>query len=327
MQLHLLPPRRVALFLALLCIAPPAHVFAQAGTSGLTGVVRDPQGTPMDRVHIVVLDPATGFSRETETNNTGNYNIPGLRPGTYTVVATLDGFRTFTETAFRIEVGQIARLDVGLEIGAITEVVEVAGRAQMLQTEGPPLTGVIDSQKISDLPLNGRNFVQLALLVPGVNTGQPGANRGGGVSIGGTRSEQNSFQLDGVSNTAQWDSGISFRPSVDSIQEFKIEVNNYSAEFGKGAGGQITVVTKSGTNQLHGSLYEFNRNDAVQARNFFQRDPNFVNSEGRFVAPPYNRNEFGAAVGGPIIKDRTFFFGYYDGLRNVRGQTGLRTVP
>src|SRR5688500_9552124 len=165
MRLRLLPHHLVLVFLAALFAAFPGRAFAQAGTSGLTGVVRDPQGTPMDRVHIVVLDPATGFSRETETNNTGNYNIPGLRPGTYTVVATRDGFRTFTETAFRIEVGQIARLDVGLEIGAITEVVEVAGRAQMLQTEGATLSGVIDSQKISDLPLNGRNFVQLALRV------------------------------------------------------------------------------------------------------------------------------------------------------------------
>src|ERR687897_875523 len=271
MQLHLLPRRAVLLFLATICLALPAHVFAQAGTSGLTGVVRDPQGTPMDRVHIVVLDPATGFSRETETNNTGNYNIPGLRPGTYTVIATRDGFRTFTETAFRIEVGQIARLDVGLEIGAITEVVEVAGRAQMLQTEGATLSGVIDSQKISELPLNGRNFVQLALLVPGVNTGQPGA--------------------------------------------------------GRGAGGQISVVTKSGTNELHGTAYEFNRNDRLQARNFFDRNPNFVDKNGKFKPPPLNRNEFGFVLGGPVIRGKTFFFGDYQGTRQVRGSVARRTVP
>ena len=207
MRLRLLPRHLVLVFLAAFSIALPARVLAQAGTSGLTGAVTDPSGTAMDRVHIVVLDPATGFSRETDTNNTGNYNIPGLRPGTYSVVATRDGFRTFTETAFRVEVGQIARLDVRLEIGAVSEVVEVAGRAQMLQTEAATLSGVIDSQKIAELPLNGRNFVQLALLVPGVNTGQPGAGRGGGISINGTRSEQNSFQLDGVTNTNQWDCG------------------------------------------------------------------------------------------------------------------------
>ena len=322
-----LPASATLLLLAVVSIVLPAHVFAQAGTSGLTGVVRDPQGTAMDRVHIVVLDPATGFSRETETNNTGNYNIPGLRPGTYTVIATRDGFRTFTETAFRIEVGQIARLDVGLEIGAITEVVEVAGRAQMLQTEGATLSGVIDSQKITELPLSGRNFVQLALLVPGVNTGQPGAGRGGGISINGTRSEQNSFQLDGVTNTNQWDSGISFRPSVDSIQEFRIEVSSYAAEFGRGAGGQISVVTKSGTNELHGTVYEFNRNDRLQARNFFDRNPNFVDKNGKFKPPPLNRNEFGMVLGGPVIRGKTFFFGDYQGTRQVRGSVARRTVP
>src|SRR5215216_2874130 len=184
MRLRLLP-HFVGLVLLAALSTFPARAFAQAGTSGLTGVVTDPSGTPMDRVHIVILDPLTGFSRETETNNTGNYNVPGLRPGTYSVVATRDGFRTFTETAFRVEVGQIARLDVRLEIGSVSEVVEVAGRAQMLQTEGATLSGVIDSQKITELPLNGRNFVNLALLVPGVNTGQPGAGRGGGISING----------------------------------------------------------------------------------------------------------------------------------------------
>jgi hypothetical protein len=327
MRLRLLPSLLILFQIVTFCIALPARAAAQAGTSGLTGTVTDPQGNAMDRVHIVVLDPATGFSRETDTNNTGNYNIPGLRPGTYSVVASRDGFRTFTETAFRIEVGLIARLDVRLELGAVSEVVEVAGRTQMLQTEAATLSGVIDSQKISELPLNGRNFVQLALLVPGVNSGQPGAGRGGGISINGTRSEQNSFQLDGVTNTNQWDSGISFRPSVDSIQEFRIEVNSYAAEFGRGAGGQISVVTKSGTNDLHGTLYEFNRNDALQARNFFDRNPNFVDSKGNFKPPPLNRNEFGVVVGGPVIPNKTFFFGDYQGTRQTRGSVARRTVP
>ena len=327
MRLRFLPHSLALVFLAAVFAAFPGRAFAQAGTSGLTGVVTDPQGTAMDRVHIVVLDPATGFSRETDTNNTGNYNVPGLRPGTYSVVATRDGFRTFTETTFRVEVGQIARLDVRMEIGSVSEVVEVAGRAQMLQTEGATLSGVIDSQKISDLPLNGRNFVQLALLVPGVNTGQPGAGRGGGISINGTRSEQNSFQLDGVTNTNQWDAGISFQPSVDSIQEFRIEVSSYAAEFGRGAGGQISVVTKSGTNDLHGTAYEFNRNDRLQARNFFDRNPNFVDKNGKFKPPPLNRNEFGMVLGGPIIRGKTFFFGDYQGRRQVRGSVARRTVP
>ena len=313
--------------LGVLLIVLPARAIAQSGTAGLTGTVTDPSGTAMDRVQIVVMDPTTGFSRETETNRTGNYNIAGLRPGTYDIAVTRDGFRKFTQAGFRIEVSQIARLDVRLEIGQITESVEISGRTPLLETEGGTLGAVIDSRKIADLPLNGRNFVQLALLVPGVNTGQPGAGRGGGISINGTRSEQNSFQLDGVTNTDQWDSGISFRPSVDSIQEFKIEVSSYAAEFGRGAGGQISVVTKSGTNELHGNLYEFNRNDALQARNFFDRNPNFVDRRGNFKPPPLNRNEFGGILGGPVIPNRTFFFADYQGTRQVRASVGRRTVP
>ena len=314
------------LLLTLLAILP-SRSMAQSGTAGITGTVTDSSGGALDRVQIEVVDRGTGFSRTTQTNSTGNYNIPGLRPGTYDINATRDGFRKFTQTEFQIEVSQIARLDIRLDLGTLTESVEVTGQTQLLHTEGANLGAVIDSQKIVDLPLNGRNFVQLALLVPGVTTGQPGAGRGGGISINGTRSEQNSFQLDGVTNTDQWDSGISFRPSVDSIQEFRIEVSSYAAEFGRGAGGQISVVTKSGTNQLHGNIYAFNRNDALQARNFFDRNPNFVDSKGNFKPPPLNRNEFGGVLGGPLVRGRTFFFGDYQGSRQVRGSVGRRTVP
>jgi len=310
-----------------LSVATAGSVFGQAGTAVITGTVTDPSGAAIQGAKVEVRDPLTGFVRETVTNETGNYNLPGLRPSTYGITVEAGGFRRYHQPDFYLEVGQAARVDVHLEVGQITEQIEVRGAAQLLSTEHATVGAVIDKKKILDLPLNGRNFVSLALLVPGVNSGQPGAGSGGGISIGGTRSEQNSFQLDGVTNSDQWNNDIAFRPSIDSIEEFKIEVNNYSAEFGKGAGGQINVVTKSGTNDFHGSLYEFNRNNAVQARNFFQRDPNFVNSQGKFIAPPFKRNEFGSAVGGPILKDKTFFFGYYEGVRNVRGLTGRRSVP
>jgi hypothetical protein len=316
------------LFLLILSLMlSSAPLFPQAGAGTLTGTVTDQSGALLPGVTITVRNPGTGSARETVTNDTGNYSIPGLRPASYDVSAEVAGFRKHSQTGFRIEVDQIARLDIRLEVGAVSEVVEVRGAAQLLHTESATLGAAIDRKKIVDLPLNGRNFVQLALLVPGVNTGQPDAGRGGGISIGGTRSEQNAFQLDGVSNTDQWDSGISFRPSIDAIEEFKIEVNNYSAEFGKGAGGQINVVTRSGTNNFHGTLYEFHRNDAVQARNLFDRNPNFVNREGKFVAPPLIRNEFGGALGGRILRDRTFFFVDYQGFRQVRAGVGRRTVP
>jgi len=302
-------------------------LFPQAGTGTLTGKITDATGAVLPGAAVTVRDPANGFTRTTVTSDAGDYSMPGLRPSTYDVTAELTGFRKHSQTGFRIEIDQTARLDLRLQVGAPTEIVEVHGAAQLLHTENATLGAVIDRKKIVDLPLNGRNFVQLALLVPGVNTGQPGAGRGGGVSIGGTRSEQNAFQLDGVSNTEQYDTGISFRPSVDAIEEFKIEVNNYSAEFGKGAGGQINVATRSGTNGYHGTLYEFNRNDAVQARNLFDRNPNFVSSDGRFLAPPLNRNEFGGSLGGRIVRDRTFFFTDYQALRQVSGGVGRRSVP
>lgn len=302
-------------------------LLAQSGTATLTGSVVDQSGAVMEGVKVTVRDSDTGFTRETVTNETGNYSMPGLRPGTYTITLEKEGFKRSQQPGFRLEVDQTARLDIQMGLGQVAETVEVKGTAQLLHTENATVGSVIESKKIVDLPLNGRNFVQLALLVPGVNTGQPGAGRGGGVSIGGARSEQNSFQLDGVSNTDQWDSGIAFRPPVDSIQEFKIEVNNYSAEFGRGAGGQINVVTKSGTNSLHGTLWEFHRNDAVQARNFFDRNPAFADSQGRFHAPPYIQNQFGAMAGGPVVRNRTFYFGTYEGFRRVRGATGQRSVP
>jgi hypothetical protein len=313
--------------LVVLCLMSLTALQAQSGNATITGSVTDPSGAAIDGATVSVRDISTGFTRTTTSNETGNYNLPGLRPGVYTVNGEHQGFRRYQQSNFQIEVDQTARLDMQLQLGQTTEILEVQGTAQLLHTENATVGAVIDTKKIVELPLNGRNFVQLALLVPGVSPGQPGASNGGGISIGGARSEQNAFQLDGVSNSDQWNSGITFTPSIDSIQEFKIEVNNYSAEFGKGAGGQINVVTKSGTNALHGSMWEFLRNNAVQARNLFQRDPNFVDSQGRFIAPPFKQNQFGAAAGGPVIKDRTFFFGYYEGFRNVRGTTGLRSVP
>ncbi len=307
-----------------LAVAP---LWAQSGSATITGTITDQTGAAIQGARILVRDPGTSFTRETLTNDAGLYSLPGLRPRRYDVTAESSGFRKHSQREFAVEVDQIARLDIQLQIGEITQQIEVAGMTQLLHTESAAVGALIDQRKIVELPLNGRSFVQLALLVPGVNSGQPGAGRGGGISIGGARSEQNAFQLDGVSNSDQWDNNLFFRPNIDSIQEFKIQVNNYSAEYGKGAGGQINVVTRGGTNDLHGSLYEFLRNDAVQARNLFQRDPNFRNSQGKFIAPPFNQNQFGGALGGPVVRGTTFFYLDYEGFRQVRGQTGLRTVP
>ena len=271
-------------------------LFGQGGTGSITGSVTDSSGALVPGVVVTATNQGNGFKRETTVTSAGEYSLSGLQPGVYTVTAGEKQFKTFSMKDVRLEVDQVARIEVRLEVGNVTEVVEVTSQTALLQTEQSSVGAVVDQQKIVDFPLNGRDFVQLGLLLPGVNQGDGGTANGtgnlpgGGLSISGMRPEQNSFLLDGTINTDQYQNILVARPSVDAIQEFKIQTSSYSAEFGKGAGGQINVVTRSGTNQLHGTLFEFNRNNAVQARNLFDRNPAFRDSNGRFLAPPFNQN-------------------------------------
>jgi hypothetical protein len=313
-------------------------LFGQGGTGAISGSATDTSGALVPGTVVAAINEETNFRRDTTVGSAGEYSIVGLTPGTYTVTAEQTGFKKFTLKGLRLQVDQNARIDVRLEVGVVTEVVEVSGQAALLQTEQSSVGSVVDHQKIIDFPLNGRNFVQLGLLLPGVNTGDDGTVAGGGVagggiSISGLRPEQNSFLLDGTTNSDQYQNSLVIRPSVDAIEEFKIQTSNYSAEFGKGAGGQINVVTRGGTNDVHGTVFEFNRNNAVQARNLFDRNPSFRTSDGRFKAPPFNQNQFGLTLGGPVKlphyngKDRTFFFVNYEGFRLRRGNTTLTSVP
>jgi hypothetical protein len=314
--------------------------FGQGGTGSITGSVTDSSGAVVPGAVVTATNQGTGFKREVTVSSAGEYSLAGLQPGVYSLTATSPQFKTFSVKDLRLEVDQVARVEARLEVGAVTEIVEVTGQSALLQTEQSSVGAVVDQQKIVNFPLNGRNFVQLGLLLPGVNEADggkaTGSNNlpGGGISISGLRPEQNSFLLDGTINTDQYQNILVVRPSVDAIQEFKIQTSSYSAEFGKGAGGQINVVTRSGTNQLHGTLFEFNRNNAVQARNLFDRNPAFKTSDGRFKAPPFNQNQFGLTLGGPVIipktyngKDKTFFFVNYEGFRLRRGNTTLTQVP
>ena len=310
-----------------------AVMFGQGGTGVISGSATDSSGAVVPGTVISAANDDTGFRRETTVGTAGEYSLVGLQPGTYTLTAEQKGFKRFTVKGLKLEVDQNERIDVRLEIGNVSEVVEVTGQAALLQTEQSAVGAVVDRKKIVDFPLNGRNFVQLGLLLPGVNTGDDGSPTGGGISISGMRPEQNSFLLDGTVNSDQYQNFLVIRPSVDAIEEFKIQTSNYSAEYGKGAGGQINVVTRGGTNQFHGTLFEFNRNNAVQARNLFDRNPAFVTGDGRFKAPPFNQNQFGLTLGGPVMaphyrgKDRTFFFVNYEGYRLRRGNTTLTSVP
>src|SRR5215831_7217798 len=244
-------------------------LFGQGGTGAISGSVTDTSGAVVPGATVVAINETTGFQRATAAGSAGEYTIVGLQPGTYTVTAEHSGFKKFTVRGLVLQVDQNARVDVHFEVGAVTEVIEVVGQPALLQTEQSSVGAVVDRQKIVEFPLNGRNFVQLGLLLPGVNTGDDGSATGGGISVSGLRPEQNSFLLDGTTNSDQYQNYLVIRPSVDAIEEFKIQTSNYSAEFGKGAGGQINVVTRGGTNELHGTLFEFNRNNAVQARNLF----------------------------------------------------------
>lgn len=320
----------------------PAAGLAQLGTATISGTVLDSSGAVVENAVVAAVNTATGFERNTASNSLGQFNLPGLVPGTYDLTVRFQGFKTYQSRGIVLQVDQNANLEIRLEVGQLTETVLVTGQTPLVESQTSSLGAVIDTQKILALPLNGRNFVELALLVPGANTGAPGAGLGGGFSVSGLRAEQNAFQIDGTSNSDAFQNNISVRPSIDALQEFKIQTNNYSAEFGKGAGAQVNIVTKSGTKELHGTLFYFIRNDAIQARRFFdinrvsfpcdRNNPDVANRPA--CAPPFNQNQFGFTLGGPLAlvprgggERKTFFFINYEGFRRVRGAAGLHEVP
>lgn len=308
---------------------------AQMGTATISGNVTDTTGAVVVGASVTTVNHATGFRRQTISSGQGQYNLPGLTPGSYSLSVEFKGFRRAELGNITVQVDQNARIDVTLEIGQATETVAITGEAPLIDSQSATLGAVVDTRKILALPLNGRNFAQLALLVPGVTTGTEGGGAGAdGFSANGLRADQNAFQIDGTSNSDPLNNRISVRPSIDALQEFKIQTNNYSAEFGKGAGAQVNIVTKSGTKEFHGTLWEFLRNDNFQARNLFDInarsfpcDPSDRNIATRKAcAPQYNQNQFGGNLGGPIAS-RTFFFGNIEGFRQRRGGATVTQVP
>jgi hypothetical protein len=301
---------------------------AQSESATITGTITDPSGALQTSAQVTALQEQTGARTQGLVTEDGQYSFPALRPGTYTISATAPGFKQSVRSGVVLQVNQSIRLDIRMELGSTTEQVNVVGSAPLLDTETSGRGAVIDTQKIVELPLNGRDYNQLALLSPGVLLPTPRLQSiefKGAFNVNGNRAFQNAFLLDGVDNTSY---SNSFRggnmqvvqPSVDALQEFKIQTNAYSAEFGRSAGALINAVTKSGTNTFHGSLYEFHRNRALDATNFFS------NKTG--ADKPFRlRNQFGGTIGGPILHNRTFFFGDYEGLRDRRGTVYLTSVP
>src|SRR6202790_4009762 len=306
-----------------LCASP---AYAQGSGANLTGTVKDPSSAIIPNAQVSITDAATGIVRTVSTDVAGFYSAPNLLPGNYEVRVTAPGFSTQMQKGITLTVGAQQRLDITLQVGQVSQTIDVTTEAPQVELESSSISAVVNSTAIRELPLNGRSWTDLATLQPGISliTTQPAQseNRGYGaqLAISGARPQQNNYRLDGVSLNDYSNGGpgsaLGGNLGVDAIQEFSVLTTNYPAEYGKSSGGVVNAVTHSGTNEFHGSVYEFLRNSALVARNVFDSS-----------IPPFRRNQFGASAGGPIHKDHTFVFGDYEGIRQSLGITSLVTVP
>jgi Carboxypeptidase regulatory-like domain len=320
-------------FVVLLACVAPLH--AQTPSGEISGVVTDPSGASMPGVTITLTNQGTNAVREVVTNEAGLYVMPALPPGVYTLKATLTGFRTLERKNIEVQVGSANRISIALEVGQLAEIIEVAGGTPLLQTENSAVGTVIENRAIVELPLNGRNYLQLASLIPGATTNGPSSSQGkqrmGGqrnsfaLNVAGQRIHYNHYSLDGVENTDLNFNSYMLLPSVDALQEFNVVAGLFDAEYGR-AIAQINASTKSGTNQLHGTAFEFARNSALDAKNFFDRADKPI--------PPFKRNQYGGTVGGPVVvpklvngRDRLFFLFNWEGLRENKSLTATPSVP
>ena len=304
----------------LLLLSFPISIRAQAARSELVGDVRDQNGSLITNARISFTEIATGFVSVTSTED-GTYTVVNLKPGLYNITAQADGFKQTLREDVRLATGERVRLDFVLEPGAVSEVVTINQDASLLRTESGSLGQVIHNRKIVDIPLNGRNFLSLVSLSAGVAQPPPTTAGPSFPRINGGRPRTNEYLFDGISVLQPEPGQVAFFPVVEAIQEFKVEVNSPSAEFGRFNGGVINLTTKSGTNDFHGSAFEFLRNEALNARNLFT--PATANPK----KPVFRRNQFGFVGGGPIIKDKTFFFGDYQGTRQLIARVRISTVP
>ncbi|MGJ5815289.1 carboxypeptidase regulatory-like domain-containing protein [Paludibaculum fermentans] len=300
---------------------------AQCNLANVNGIITDLRRDAVLNVVVQARNDETGSVRSASTDPTGHYEIVGLLPGPYTIEAQAPGFSTATH-AVRLEVGQNMRLDLSLTVGPARRSVEVSSTVDMLKTQDAAIGEVVETKSVKELPLNGRSLLDLALTVPGSHQGhgaqtgsmnplywRPGQNSS--LTIGGNRPNANYFLIDGAVNTDPTFNTQNLSLSPDAVREFQVQTGSYSAELGGAGGGQINIVTKSGTSKYHGTAYEFLRNGAMDAHSF-NEDPG-----GKFLV----QNNFGAALGGPLIGSKTFFFANYEALRRVKAVTSIGTVP
>ncbi len=297
--------------------------YSQSSTGTILGRVTDVSGAGIPGVEIKVLREETNSERSTNTSESGEFAVSLLPAGNYRVTAYHPGFRVSRRDGIHLEVGEKARIDIKLDVGPIEQVVIVRGDAPLLQTGTSSSGSLVDSNYIRGLPLNGREFLQLGLIGPGGGPAAPGSqlSRQGasGLHFNGARESENNFLLDGVDNNDWYINLMVVSPSVDYIQEFKVETGTYAAEFGRNAGSQVLAITRSGGNQFHGTAFEFLRNAALDAKNFFD-PPNQP-------IPQFQRNQFGIFLGGPVRRDRVFFSLNYEGTRQRQSITRTARVP
>jgi len=321
--------RKLFTYLSLLLLVLfPARFFGQSPNGSIDGVITDISNATVPNASVTLLNPATGATRLVHSDDSGFYTFAALPPGVYTVTVEQSGFRKQVRSDITLQVQQIARINFSLSVGQASEVIDVVASAPLLSSDDATVGQVIDNRRIVELPLNGRNYLQLAALSPGVTTSsapsggatgfQGGQRAAQSITVNGQRNDFNHYTLDGIENTDPNFNTYILLPSLDALQEFKVQTATYPAEFGFSI-SQINVSTKSGTNQIHGSAFEFLRNSWVDAKNFFD-------APGAHI-PAFRRNQFGGAVGGPILKDRLFFFANYEGLREGKALTAISTVP
>ena len=316
--------QKLLIRVAVLALCAVSVGMAQQSTGTISGVVTDQQGAVIPGATVSVLNTATNSEFNTSSNESGLYVAPGMVVGEYQVTVEADGFRRSVRSGVTLQVGQNAAVNVTLEIGQVTEIVEVVGQAPLVDTGGATIGEVIERKRVTDLPINGRGALALTMLTAGVISNAGPTNSGFGdrgiqlssVSINGSPNSMNAQMLDGNNNILSYVGEVGVPIAVDSVEEFKVQSGTMSSEFGFTAGGAINLVTRSGTNQIHGSLYEFLRNDAMDARNAFAR-----------TRLPLRYNQYGASAGGPIVKNRTFGFFNWEEYRLRRSSPRILTVP
>jgi len=301
------------LFMAVWMVGWALPLAAQTLDTGIVGTVSDPAGASVAAANVTISNKATGVTRAVKTAADGKYDVRYLVPGEYTVEVQAPGFRTGRRTGVVVQINQQARIDFQLQIGEVQETVEITAAAPLLQTENATLGEVVAAERIVNLPLNGRSFVQLAVLTPGVRVYEPSlytaSTDGSRIVANGARDSWMQLNIDGITLVNNRSNYVTLFPVLDALQEFKVQSGNYSAEYGGNAGANTNLQLRSGTNRFHGSLWEFLRNDKLDARGYFRPEP--------FPKDILRRNQFGGVFSGPIRKDKTFFLASYEGQRAV----------